>query len=156
MKRVLVVVLSMATLVACKSSDKKAVDPSGNKDTAKNYITPTPTADATPPADATTIQWLDSTFIDLGKRPGGKEIDVVFRFKNTGDKPLVITEVRASCGCTTPKRPEKAFAPGEKGEIKATFNGIGSGIVSKDVHVTANTSPTTNHTLTFRTELINK
>jgi hypothetical protein len=163
MKKVLILLLAAAGLSACGSGDKKMTDEEIGKRikdsiAAANNTTLTraPGEPAAEQMENTTIQWLDSTFVDLGKKPEGKEIEISFRFKNTGNKPLVIQSVSASCGCTVPEKPEKPFAPGEEGVIKAKFNGIGNGEVRKDVHVTANTNPSAAHTLTFRTELIKK
>jgi hypothetical protein len=166
MKQLLILLLAVTSIAACTSGDKKTDAELAKKlkdslEAAKATGTTFTKADeqgnaAATSAENTTIQWLDSTYIDLGKKPEGKEIEISFRFKNTGDKPLVIKDVRASCGCTVPERPDKPFAPGEEGVIKAKFNGVGNGEVRKDVHVTANTNPATEHTLTFRTELIKK
>lgn len=49
----------------------------------------------------------------------------VFTFTNVGDKPLVINQAVASCGCTVPSYTKTPIAPGEKGEIKITYNGAG-------------------------------
>ena len=75
---------------------------------------------------------------------------VSFRFKNTGTKNLIIQSVTAQCGCTIPEKPEKPFAPGEEGVIKAKYNGSGHGETRKEVYVTANTNLPDKHTLTFR------
>ena len=48
-----------------------------------------------------------------------------FKFKNTGDGPLVIHQAIASCGCTVPKYPKNPIKPGESGEITVTYDGTG-------------------------------
>ena len=67
-----------------------------------------------------------------------------FVVTNTGKKPLFITDVKASCGCTTPKKPEKAIAPGKSDIIAVEFHPkVGQlGRQDKTVTVTANTKPT--------------
>ena len=82
-------------------------------------------------------------------------VEVSYRFKNAGDKNLVIANVSASCGCTVPEKPEKPFAPGEEGVIKAKFNSKGrsKGETRKDVFVTANTKPENLTQLSFRVEI---
>src|SRR5688572_27152413 len=150
MKKILILLTITAFLVACQSGDKKA-DSSVSKDSLTATAKEAAMADS---ANYTTIQWLDSTYLDLGKLTEGKSVEITFRFKNTGNKNLVIQNVTAPCGCTIPEKPEKPFAPGEEGEIKAAFNGSGHGEIRKDVHVTANTSPNPAHTLTFRAEMI--
>ena len=107
-------------------------------------------------ANLTTIKWLDGANRDFGKVKEGEKLDVVFRFKNTGSKPLVISRVWAQCGCTVAETPQKPYAPGETGEIKASFNSSGKvGPNSKEVYMTANTNPGTS-TLVFRVEVKQK
>lgn len=67
-----------------------------------------------------------------------------FKFKNTGDAPLVIESAKASCGCTVPNKPEEPILPGEIGELDVIFrpkNGQIGQQVTKKVTVTANTNP---------------
>lgn len=122
------------------------------------------TAEATPqiananvqadPASLTTVQWLDST-LDKGTITEGDKIEVAYRFKNTGSKPLVIKDVRPSCGCTVAEKPEEPIAPGGEGIIKGVFNSANKlGPNHKTLHVVANTNPDT-YTLTF-TVVVNK
>lgn len=62
-----------------------------------------------------------------------------FEFTNTGNKPLIITNVTASCGCTRPEYPTKPIKPGKKGTIKVTFSPIGrAGAFKKTVKVKTN------------------
>ncbi len=60
--------------------------------------------------------------VDFGTHHEGEILDTVFKFKNTGEVPLVITNVKTSCGCTTPYWPKKPIKPGESEEIKVRFN----------------------------------
>lgn len=50
------------------------------------------------------------------------KVSYLFKFTNTGQKVLLITEVKASCGCTTPKWSKKPIPPGEDGFIKVTYD----------------------------------
>lgn len=50
----------------------------------------------------------------------------VFTFTNTGTAPLIINQAVASCGCTIPSYTKAPIKPGEKGEIKVTYNGTGA------------------------------
>jgi hypothetical protein len=59
-----------------------------------------------------------------------------FKFTNAGDKPLVITRVQASCGCTTPGWTKEPVQPGETGEVLATYR-TSSGPFNKSLTVTA-------------------
>lgn len=70
----------------------------------------------------TTIKF-DKTEHDFGtiKSEGGV-VNHTFTFKNTGNKPLIIYHVNASCGCTTPDWSKEPVAPGNEAFIKVTFN----------------------------------
>ncbi|NII26739.1 DUF1573 domain-containing protein [Pseudoflavitalea sp. X16] len=106
------------------------------------------------PGETTTIQWIDSAK-DMGKVLDGQVVDIVFRFKNTGAKQLVIKNVGASCGCTVAERPEAPIAPGKEGEIKATFNSKGRlGTNKKTLTVYANTGGDETHKLYFTVEVM--
>lgn len=50
----------------------------------------------------------------------------VFTFTNVGTAPLIINQAVASCGCTVPSYTKAPIKPGEKGEIKVTYNGTGA------------------------------
>jgi hypothetical protein len=111
---------------------------------------PAITAEAKP---VTTIQWLDSSK-NIGKITEGEKVEITFRFKNTGDKQLVINNVMASCGCTVAEKPEKPIAPGETGIIKSAFNSTGRvGNNHKTITVYANT-PEATHTVAFDVEVV--
>ncbi len=69
----------------------------------------------------TTIQWIDSV-INKGNVNEGEQLEIAFRFKNTGSSPLIIKDVRPSCGCTLAEKPEAPVAPGKEGIIKTTFD----------------------------------
>ena len=108
------------------------------------------------PASLTTMQWLDSV-INSGTILEGKKLEVIFRFKNTGDKPLVIESAQPSCGCTIPEKPEKPIMPGEEGLIKAVFNSQGrTGANHKTITVHANTKPNGSHIVEFNVTVIGK
>lgn len=66
----------------------------------------------------------------------------VFKFTNTGNQPLVINQVVASCGCTTPTYTKQPVKPGESGEISVKYNGTGKfpGHFKKNVTVRTNAS----------------
>lgn len=90
-------------------------------------------------ANWTTVEWMDS-IQNFGKITDGEKVVITFHFKNTGSKPLVITNVTASCGCTVPSKPEEPIAPGQEGKITAEFNSVGRvGKASKFLNVTCNT-----------------
>ena len=107
-------------------------------------------------ASFTSIQWIDSVK-DYGKITEGQKLEVLFRFKNTGDKPLVIEGVHPSCGCTVADPPKEPIAPGGEGEIKGAFDSNGkSGQQHKTISVKANTRGSDTHELTFTVEVLKK
>ncbi|MGB0934161.1 MAG: DUF1573 domain-containing protein [Lishizhenia sp.] len=77
---------------------------------------------------------------DFGTVLPETEASYTFTVINTGDKPLVIEDAKASCGCTVPKKPEAPIAPGEEGELEVTFKSKPgqTGVISKTVTITAN------------------
>ncbi len=89
---------------------------------------------------------FEKTTHDFGKiNEAGGRVTTVFEFVNEGMIPLVLTNVRASCGCTTPKWTREPIEPGQKGNITVTYNPNGRpGRFQKTVTVTSNaTEPTT-------------
>ena len=91
--------------------------------------------------DPTSVQLIDSIY-DFGKVTEGEIVEFSYRFKNIGDKPLVVTNVSASCGCTVPEKPEAPIKPGEVGFIKVKFNSQNHpGEAHKTVTVTSNANP---------------
>jgi hypothetical protein len=68
---------------------------------------------------------FEKTEFDFGTITEGKSVEFVFKFSNIGNDTLVITSVRASCGCTAVLLSEKIIAPGGSGEIKVVFDSHG-------------------------------
>lgn len=91
--------------------------------------------------ETTTVQIIDSSY-NFGNVTDGEKVEYNYRFKNTGTKPLVVTEAHASCGCTIPQKPEKPIMPGEMGFIKVVFDSKGRvGNAYKTVTVASNAKP---------------
>jgi len=146
MKKLFIVLVIGIILAACQTADKKPVAPVTQEQKDIAIIDS---------ANFTSIEWLDSTYKDLGKIKEGEKVQVAFHFKNTGTKNLIIADVTAGCGCTIPEKPERPYAPGEEGTIKATFDSSDkNGEVNKQIYVKANTNPG-DITLNFRAEITN-
>jgi hypothetical protein len=79
-----------------------------------------------------------SETIDYGEIERGSDGVRVFEFTNTGDAPLVISNVRSSCGCTIPKKPEEPIMPGKTGEIEVKYDTNRVGPIRKAITVTSN------------------
>ena len=67
-------------------------------------------------------------------------VSCTFAFTNVGESPLIINQAVASCGCTVPEYTKTPIQPGEKGEIKVTYNGTGKfpGHFKKSITVRTN------------------
>ena len=76
--------------------------------------------------------------IDYGKIAKGSDGVRVFEFTNVGDQPLVITDVKSSCGCTVPKKPEGAVAPGSSSSIEVKYDTKRVGPIRKTITVYSN------------------
>ncbi len=115
----------------------------GCKDNASDKVK-AENVEASAERDAQETQYPEITFeeseFDFGNIAKGTAVEHVFKFTNTGNAPLVITNASSSCGCTVPTYPKnETIAPGETGEMLVKFNGSGNGQVTKTVTVSANT-----------------
>ncbi len=76
--------------------------------------------------------------IDYGRVTKGSDSGIrVFEFTNTGNAPLVITNVLSTCGCTVPTKPEAPIMPGKKGKIEVKYN-MATGPIRKTITVESN------------------
>lgn len=76
--------------------------------------------------------------IDYGKVYRGEDNGSrIFEFTNTGNAPLVITDVKSTCGCTVPSKPKEPILPGKTGQIEVKYN-MAVGPISKSVTVETN------------------
>lgn len=85
------------------------------------------------------IEW-ENTEHDFGEIKRNEPVTVEFTFKNPGMIPLVITEVKSSCGCTVPDYPKEPIMANSEGSITVTYDAKVSGYFSKTVTVYTNTS----------------
>lgn len=84
---------------------------------------------------------FEETAYDFGTVKEGAIVDHVFKFKNSGDAPVILSQVSASCGCTTPDYTKEPVLPGKEGEIKVSFNSQGQvGQQQKIVTISSNAS----------------
>lgn len=84
------------------------------------------------------ISFSESSY-DFGKVAEGTQAIHEFSFKNTGDSPLIIDRVQASCGCTTPYWTKEPILPGKSGVITASYNSANRpGAFNKSITITSN------------------
>jgi hypothetical protein len=75
---------------------------------------------------------------DFGKIPQGKPVSVEFKFTNTGNEPLIITNVESVCGCTVPKYTNTPVLKGQTGTITVTYNAAALAPFSKGLTIRSN------------------
>lgn len=90
--------------------------------------------------DVPAFAW-EKTAYDFGNIPQNIPVTVTYTFTNGGKAPLIISDVKPSCGCTGAKWTETPIAPGDKGTVTVTFNAANPGHFEKTLTVTANTAP---------------
>jgi len=87
------------------------------------------------------IMTFDKTVHDFGTIQDGTPVETVFSYTNTGKSPLVITDIKSTCGCTVPRDwSREPLSPGESSQFTVKFDGKGVNKTSKTVTVTANTA----------------
>lgn len=98
---------------------------------------------------------LEKSSHDFGDITQGDVVEQVFKFTNTGTQPLIISEIKTTCGCTTPVFPKNPIMPGASGEIKVGFNSAGK--ANKQTKVLPIISNAANEaSITFTTNVIVK
>jgi hypothetical protein len=100
------------------------------------------------PADLLQIKENSHNF---GKIPQGRPATYIFEIVNTGDAPLKLDNVHASCGCTTPEWSRDAIPAGGTAQIKVGYNAFSEGSFTKTVTIVYNTNQT--KTLTISGEV---
>lgn len=81
---------------------------------------------------------FENTVYDYGEMKKGANGDCVFTFTNIGNEPLILSNVQASCGCTTPSWPREPIMPGQKSSIKVHYDTNRIGGINKSITVTTN------------------
>jgi len=148
--------LAVAFLASCGADG----DVRANAEAAVSANTPNPSAQVTPtanpaqattpskaaepavPAGPTTTMEFDATEFNFGTVSQGEMVSHTYKFKNTGNEPLILSNAKGSCGCTVPQWPREPIAPGKSGEITVEFNSKGKkGQRNQKVTITSNTDP---------------
>lgn len=82
--------------------------------------------------------FFEKTTHDYGNLKYDSDGTCEFTFKNTGKEPLLLTQVKASCGCTTPTWPKEPIKSGDTGTIVVKYNTKISGAFTKSIRVYSN------------------
>lgn len=96
------------------------------------------TAQEEEPMTGPKISFSEKSY-NFGDITQGAKVEHVFEFENVGTEPLVLSDVRTTCGCTAPEWPREAIAPGATAKIKVVFNSAGKmGMQNKVITVMSN------------------
>jgi hypothetical protein len=122
--------LAMLPLNSCKENATEKINQDNVEKAAKR--------------DAQTIVFptinFDKTLHDFGEIQNGTAVETVFSYTNSGRSPLVVTDIKSTCGCTVPQGWSKEpLMPGESSQFSVKFNGKGANKVSKTITLTTNT-----------------
>ncbi|MBC7382476.1 MAG: DUF1573 domain-containing protein [Bacteroidia bacterium] len=131
-----IIILALCFSIACgnKNQDKVTTDTINNPVSASN-----PEAKS---EDNAPIMSFGENIHDFGDLTDGEVVTYKFKFKNTGNAALLISNASASCGCTIPSYPKEPLAPGSEAAIDVQFNSSGKvGKVEKTVTILSNTVP---------------
>ena len=115
-----------------------ATEPLANSAIVRLPVTPDGSVDTVNVAKLS----FDALTYDFGTVREGAVIEHRFRFTNTGNVPLLISNARSTCGCTVPDWPREPIAPGAQGEIPVRFDTKNKTAGQrKPIMITANTYP---------------
>jgi hypothetical protein len=133
MKKGMMIIAAIVILTACKEKERKVTT---------DMLNFPQSASGEMDMDLPKIEF-DSTTYHFGEIAIGSKVKHTFKFSNTGSAPLVITDVKPSCGCTSLKDwPKEPIQPGENGQISVEFNSDGfPGDISKSIMVHTNAVP---------------
>lgn len=136
MKKILFPILMLLVMMSCDESQNKV---------STDLVSNPASADNPNRSDKQPAITFEKTEHDFGKLLKGEVVTYSFKFKNTGDAPLLITGVEKACGCTSSKYDSKPIKPGEEGKIIITFDSSSKkGYQNIRIIVKANTNPSVN------------
>lgn len=142
-------ILGIFTIVSCNNSEKSNTGGDSNIDNPATADDPNATGNGT-----AQITFVEKEF-NFGTVIEGEKVIHNFVFENTGDGNLIISNVKASCGCTVPKWTKEPIKPGATGNIEIKFDSSNrNGKQTKTAKVYTNTSPNITE-LVIRCEVIN-
>jgi hypothetical protein len=110
--------------------------------TLSQKTTPTVTPTAQPNPNAPEIKFVTDTH-DYGTIKKGANGDCSFAFTNTGKEPLILSNVKSSCGCTTPSWTKDPVLPGKTGKIDVHYDTNRIGQINKSITVASNAKTAT-------------
>lgn len=135
------ILMSVLFCFGCKNPNNKADANTSDKVSPEDVTNPM-SAEGNGDMEKLPVMEFDVKEYNFGTVIQGEKVAYSFVFTNTGKSNLIISDVKASCGCTLPKWTRKPIAPGEEGYIEVIFDSHGRhGEQSKTIQVFANTQP---------------
>jgi hypothetical protein len=121
--------------------EQNSLASAGNKSSPVVSANPNPSASQNPSAKMPKFQFEQPDF-DFGTINEGEVVQHMYKFKNIGTAPLIITKATASCGCTVPSPPKEPILPGQTSQIQVRFDSRNKPNQQvKTITVEANTDP---------------
>lgn len=137
----LILWLSFIILASCGDNPKTEESNELQGKLSADLVNNPNSLESTNTSDIPVISFAD-TLHDFGRIKEGESVEYEFSFTNKGEKDLIITEAKGSCGCTVPSIPSQPIKQGEQASIKVTFNSQGKkGYNEKSVVVISNANP---------------
>lgn len=136
-KSIFAVALAVAFIfVSCKENAAEKVNESNAQITSEVVSND---ASAQSSTGKYPVMTFDEAEFDFGRIAQGTNVEHLFKFTNTGDAPLIVSDASGSCGCTVPSFTKDPVLPGERGEMLVKFNGSGQNQRTISINITANT-----------------
>ncbi|CAH8295044.1 uncharacterized protein DUF1573 [Mariniflexile fucanivorans] len=132
MKKIIlgIVTLGLVAFTSCKDDASKKI----------NEANVAAAAERDSNASKLPILTFDKTEHDFGDITKGVPVKTEFTYKNTGTAPLVLTDIKTSCGCTVPQDwSREPLAPGKTAKFTVDYNASGPNKITKTITVSANT-----------------
>ncbi|HEX8561362.1 MAG TPA: DUF1573 domain-containing protein [Flavobacterium sp.] len=146
MTRKIICAVAMMSAILATSCKKGEIGSAAASTPGSELIKTEETKRATPVDGKYPVMTFAHSEHDFGRIKSGDKVEYVFVFENTGEADLIISDAKGSCGCTVPEFPKEAIKPGEKGEMKVSFNSAGKhGQQKKTVTVFTNTKTGEEH-----------
>ncbi len=139
MKKLFLVLIATGSMMTTFAQDKNVkAAPVAVKQAAPAAVQATPAAQPADNPNAPVLKFKIEKH-DFGTVPEGPQAKFDFDFTNEGKEPLILSNVQASCGCTTPEWPKEPILPGKTSKVTAIYNTQGRpGPFTKSITVTSN------------------
>ncbi|WP_396167793.1 DUF1573 domain-containing protein [Flavobacterium sp.] len=143
MKKIIALSIALLGFTFSNAQETSKATKSAKKTTAKT------TAPALPKVEGAGMVFATET-IDYGTVAHNADGKREFTFTNNGNKPLILTNVGSSCGCTIPAYPKEPIAPGAKGVIGVKYDTARVGAFTKTITITSNAEGMPSKVLTIK------